>query len=160
MGAFFLGVLRSGTIDAMRVALAGLDVEIAPIPTLGDYNDPTVFQERPPAVVWDGSGAPGYLRLIIEQEWPQGTWERAAAIAGGESSFNPAAHNTAGEDSRGLWQINVVPQANIDLLALGDLFDPRTNAKAARIVWERQGWRAWQNVAIALGIPLSGPGVA
>lgn len=159
MGMFFLGVLRSGTIDAMRAALAGLDVEIAPVPTLGDYPDAPPVPYVPSGQPWEGSGAPGYLRLIIEQEWPQGTWERAAAIAGGESSFYPGANNTAGEDSRGLWQINVGPGANTDLLALGDLYDPRTNAKAARIVWERQGWRAWQNVANALGIPLTGGGI-
>ena len=52
----------------------------------------------------------------------------AAAIAMGESGGNPGAHNTKGEDSRGLWQINVGPGANTQYRKT-NLFDPRTNAK-------------------------------
>lgn len=159
MGAFFFGVLRSGSLDGVRAALRGLDVEVATLPTLPPYEDgsptPTPAAEFGPEMM----KAPGYLRLIIAETWPRAAWEHAATIARGESSFNPQAHNTNGEDSRGIWQINVVPQANIDLLSLGDMFDPRTNAQAAYIVWNRQGWRAWQNVATSLGVPLSGPGV-
>lgn len=103
--------------------------------------------------------APEIVQTVIREEWPHQTWERAAMIAKCESTFDERAHNTNGEDSRGLWQINVVPGANIDLLGLGDLFDPRINARAGAMVWARQGWRAWWNCAGVLGIPRSGPGV-
>lgn len=65
-----------------------------------------------------------------------------AAIALGESGGNTAAHNTKGEDSRGLWQINIGPGANTDLAGM-DLFDPMVNARAAKIVLNRQGLNAW-----------------
>jgi len=68
------------------------------------------------------------------------------------------AHNTAGEDSRGLWQINIGPGANTDLAHM-NLFDPVQNAEAAVIVWKRQGWRAWYNCAKLKGVPLSRGGV-
>lgn len=64
------------------------------------------------------------------------------AIAMAESGGNPAAHNNRGEDSRGLAQINIGPGANTDLAGF-DLFDPAQNAKAARIVYDRQGPGAW-----------------
>lgn len=47
-----------------------------------------------------------------------------------ESSGDPNAHNTSGEDSRGLWQINVSKDANPGY-ASWNLFDPATNARAA-----------------------------
>lgn len=64
------------------------------------------------------------------------------AIAMAESGGNTAAHNNKGEDSRGLGQVNIGPGANTDLANL-DLFDPAQNAKAMRIVYDRQGPGAW-----------------
>ena len=64
------------------------------------------------------------------------------AIAMAESGGNPAAHNNRGEDSRGLGQINIGPGANTDLAGY-NLFDPAENAKAMRIVYDRQGPGAW-----------------
>jgi hypothetical protein len=57
------------------------------------------------------------------------------AIALAESGGNPGAHNSTGEDSRGLWQINLSPQANGNApwATTLDLFDPVDNARAA---WE------------------------
>jgi murein DD-endopeptidase MepM/ murein hydrolase activator NlpD len=54
------------------------------------------------------------------------TW---TAIAMAESRGNPFAHATSGEDSRGLWQINVNPSVRPN--TYGDLYDPLTNARAA-----------------------------
>jgi cell wall-associated NlpC family hydrolase len=51
------------------------------------------------------------------------------AIALAESDGNSDAHATRGEDSRGLWQINVA--AHGDWAARTDLYDPLENAKAA-----------------------------
>ncbi|RYP83269.1 hypothetical protein EKO23_19605 [Nocardioides guangzhouensis] len=54
------------------------------------------------------------------------TW---TAIALAESGGETGAHNPRGEDSRGLWQINVAP--NVRKNIWGDLSDPRVNARAA-----------------------------
>ena len=66
----------------------------------------------------------------------------ATAIAMAESGGNPNATNTNtnGSTDKGLWQINSV---NASALALGNPFDPVTNAKMARKVFGSQGWRAW-----------------
>ncbi len=73
-----------------------------------------------------------------------------AAIAGGESSFNNMAHNTKGDDnSYGLWQINMLGAMGPDrrrqlgLSSNDELFDPATNARAAKWVFDRQGFDAW-----------------
>ncbi|NHC13793.1 peptidoglycan DD-metalloendopeptidase family protein [Motilibacter deserti] len=54
------------------------------------------------------------------------TW---TAIALAESGGDPSAHNDSGEDSRGLWQINVGPGVRQNVW--GDLSDPAVNARAA-----------------------------
>lgn len=53
----------------------------------------------------------------------------AVAIALAESGGWTGAHNPKGEDSRGLWQINVAP--NVRANKWGDLSDPAVNARAA-----------------------------
>jgi hypothetical protein len=68
---------------------------------------------------------------------PLATW---VAIALAESSGNPTAHNSRGEDSRGLWQINLRTHPG---LVTGDLYDPTTNAEAARRICESAGPGAW-----------------
>jgi cell wall-associated NlpC family hydrolase len=50
------------------------------------------------------------------------------AIALAESHGNSGAHNPHGEDSRGLWQINVAAHREFDRV---NLYDPLENAKAA-----------------------------
>ena len=54
----------------------------------------------------------------------------ALAIAMAESGLNVNAHNDRGEDSRGIWQINVGPGAN-EQYADWNLYDPEINAQAA-----------------------------
>lgn len=103
--------------------------------------------------------APGLAQELIRETWPRAAWEHAALIGECESNWNPSAHNTAGEDSRGWFQINIGPGANTDLADL-NLFDPVENVQAALIVWKRQGWRAWLNCARVKGVPLTGGGVA
>ena len=155
----FLGVLHSGSRDELYalidqlLAAAGEPVITPPPPP----PPPVVIPFEPVGAYFDQ--APGYVQELISREWPREGWEHAAAIAWCESRYNPRAHNTQGEDSRGLWQINVDPAANADLLALGDMFDPVVNAKAAAAIWRRQGWRAWLNCAGIVGVPRSGPEV-
>ena len=65
----------------------------------------------------------------------------AIAVALAESGGNPTAHHlTSREDSRGLWQINVRAHPEF---ANSNLYDPATNARAAKAVLNKQGWGAW-----------------
>ena len=70
------------------------------------------------------------------------TLKTMLAIALAESGGRLRAWNRKGEDSRGPWQINVGPGANPDLAGM-PLFTYAGNAKAARIVLNRQGFNAW-----------------
>lgn len=75
-----------------------------------------------------------------------------AAIAMGESSGNPNAHNAdrrTGDDSYGLWQINMLGRMGPERRRMfgissdEDLKDPRINARAAYQIYKQQGFRAW-----------------
>lgn len=76
-------------------------------------------------------------------------------IALRESGGDPAAYNGQDlDDSYGLWQINIHPQANPDLAGM-DLRDPEQNARAARIIYDRQGPQAWSTYGAAMQEPMS-----
>lgn len=75
-----------------------------------------------------------------------------AAIAMAESSGRSTAHNpnaSTGDNSYGLWQVNMLgamgPQRlrEFGIRRNEDLFDPATNAMAARKVYQSQGFKAW-----------------
>jgi hypothetical protein len=73
-----------------------------------------------------------------------------AAIALAESGGNPKAHNPRPPDnSYGLWQINMLGgmgperRRRFGLSSNEQLFDPATNANAARGIYESQGYNAW-----------------
>ena len=74
------------------------------------------------------------------------------AIALAESSGLPYAHNRnqfTGDDSYGLFQINMIDEIGVErrqLLRLNnndDLFNPRKNFEAAKLIFDQQGLRAW-----------------
>jgi uncharacterized protein YukE len=70
-----------------------------------------------------------------------------AQIAKGESGFNPAAigHDPGGTRGLGLWQITTGYNTDI-IKALGGeeaMLNPQTNARAAKMIYERQGIGAW-----------------
>lgn len=74
----------------------------------------------------------------------------AVAVALAESGGNPRAHNPVGkDDSYGLWQINMRGGLGPERRKLFDisnneqLYDPAVNAKAAYLIWKRNGWDAW-----------------
>jgi hypothetical protein len=67
------------------------------------------------------------------------------AIAGRESGWIPTKHNLnprTKDDSWGLWQINVRPEANPQYRSW-KLTDPYVNAKAARQLFKASGYRPW-----------------
>ena len=74
----------------------------------------------------------------------------AVDICGCESSFNTTAHNTSGEDSRGLMQINVNAHPGYRSL---DLFDPSVNCAVAYELFVQRGrtFKDW-TCAYILGI--------
>jgi len=72
------------------------------------------------------------------------------AIAGAESAYNTNAYNPKPPDnSYGLWQINMLGSMGPErrrLFGIGSnnaLFDPATNARAAKAIFDAQGFRAW-----------------
>lgn len=74
----------------------------------------------------------------------------AVAVALAESGGNPGAHNsTPPDDSYGLWQINMLGslgpprRKKFGISSNTDLFRPAINAKAAKIIFNESGWKAW-----------------
>lgn len=68
-----------------------------------------------------------------------------------ESGWHTGAHNLAGEDSRGVGQINVAAGAHPEL-AVYNLFDPQVNIYFCGVIWRKSGWEAWHNSAKRLGL--------
>lgn len=89
--------------------------------------------------------------------WPLEEIDHAANVAYLESEYDTAAWNRDGEDSRGLWQINVWALAHPEL-ARFNLWDPQVNAYYAAQIWRASGWRAWYNSAKRLGLLNMSPG--
>jgi hypothetical protein len=70
----------------------------------------------------------------------------AVAIAKAESGWNPQSHNSKPpDDSYGLWQINMLGsmgperRKQFGITKNTDLYDPQTNANAARTVYKNAG---------------------
>ena len=90
------------------------------------------------------------VTLLAAMYWPYAEIDHAVDVAKLESSWNTDAHNQSGEDSRGLWQINVRAHPTYGRL---NLFDPQVNAWCAYQVWVAAGsWRPWLNAAKLLGL--------
>lgn len=85
---------------------------------------------------------PHEMYLLCAMYWPYEEIGHAVAIAYRESGWNTGAHNTKGEDSRGLWQINVSYNAHPHLSNY-NLFDPQVCAFFAYQLWKEQGWKPW-----------------
>jgi len=91
------------------------------------------------------------VTLLAAMYWPYEEIDHAVDVARLESGWCTEAHNKTGEDSRGLWQINVFAHPSYGRL---NLFDPQVNAWCAYQVWKAAGnWRPWLNAAIALKLP-------
>ena len=91
------------------------------------------------------------VRSYLEYAGFRGTdLDNAVRICRCESSFDTEAHNTRGEDSRGLMQINLDAHPEYSNL---DLFDPTINTVIAYKVYKESGYsfRAW-TCATILGI--------
>lgn len=90
------------------------------------------------------------VQTLASAYWPGNEISNASRIAKCESGWWTGAWAWEGEDSRGLWQINVEPAAHPDLLFY-DLGDPQINAYWAHQIWLTSGWYPWSCAKI-LGI--------
>lgn len=97
--------------------------------------------------------SPAQIATLVRQAgFPEDKVARMTAIALAESSGNPRAHNpnaNTGDNSYGLFQINMLGgmgperRKQFGLSSNEELFDPATNAAAARKILESQGLNAW-----------------
>jgi hypothetical protein len=89
------------------------------------------------------AGAAVAARAAYAAGWRGPLLTQAVAIAGAESTWNPAAVTAPAGGNYGLWQINTVHQ---DLLTSGDWRDPGANARMAHAVWAAAGgsWKPWE----------------
>ena len=90
-------------------------------------------------------------RAIVAAYFPANQVDNALAVIAAESGGKLTSHNTNGEDSRGLFQINVGPGAHPQLANL-DLFDATTNIQQAAALFNSSGWGPW-TTATAIGLP-------
>jgi len=91
------------------------------------------------------------VTMLAAMYFPLDQVDNAVNVAQLESRWRTDAHNTDGEDSRGLWQVNVGPGAHPELAAW-NLFDGQVNAYFAAEIWRESGWAAWYYSAKALGL--------
>ena len=90
--------------------------------------------------------------LLRQAGFPEKDIPTMIGIAGGESSFNPRAFNpdaSTGDQSYGLFQINMLGdlgperRAQFGLRSNEELYDPVTNIRAAKKIYDTQGLEAW-----------------
>jgi hypothetical protein len=72
--------------------------------------------------------------------WPIANAAQALEVARCESGLWTGAWNSTGEDSRGLWQLNLKAHPEF---GTWNLFDPQINAYFAFHLWLAQGWGPW-----------------
>lgn len=96
------------------------------------------------------------VEMLAVLYFPLKEVDHAVDVALLESAWHTDAWNDDGEDSRGLWQINVGAGAHPEL-AVWNLWDPMLNAWFAAIIYNLSGWGAWLNSARKLGLPIQSP---
>jgi hypothetical protein len=139
--SYGLGSIRSVIVADVDAAMkAGANQAVAP----GAYPLASV----PAGLI---GSAPARLQAAITQRWPRAQWDAAAAISFNETggSWKEDAHkDDAIEDSRGVFQVNVRPNANPQY-AGWNLFDYDRCAEAAYAIWQGSGnsWRLWSTAA-------------
>ena len=92
------------------------------------------------------------VQLLRQAGFPEKDIPTMVGIAGGESSYNPQAYNpnaNTGDKSYGLFQINMLGamgperRREFGLESNDQLFDPATNVRAAKKIYDTQGLGAW-----------------
>ena len=83
---------------------------------------------------------------LARRFWPTDQANIAATVAMRESSGITGNRNPDGEDSRGLWQLNVKSKTRIPSIPNWrklDLYNPEINARVAYELWKLEGWNPW-----------------
>lgn len=80
-------------------------------------------------------------RPLVAEHFPNQT-DRALCIMEHESRGNPNAKNP-NSSARGLFQILASLWAPHFNVSYQQLYDPETNVRLAREIYDMQGWRAW-----------------
>ena len=93
---------------------------------------------------------PEVVKGLRQAGFPEHVIPTMAAIAGGESSYRTRAYNPRGaDDSFGVLQINMegplgpARREQFGLSSNEDLYDPATNFRAAKAIYDSQGLEAW-----------------
>ncbi len=91
-------------------------------------------------------------QMLRQAGFPEKDIPTMIGIAGGESSFIPTRHNpnaNTGDNSYGLFQINMLGamgperRRQFGIESNDELFDPATNIRAAKSIYDSQGLGAW-----------------
>lgn len=176
MAGVFFGVLRSGTRRELLEQFGEfIDRELDPEPVVTPPRPPPPPVSAPPR---DSSRTIGDVRLTLrdgvpiratqvsnpnryaivperfwralEATWPREHWLPATALAFLESDYREDAHNPSSlEDSWGALQVNRKAWPSYSVAVLSTYLG---NLRAARSIYEIQGWRAWLNSARRLGL--------
>ena len=100
---------------------------------------------RPVTTVPRTSYSRDQVLQIIREIWPDNLEARAIEIATRESNLNPYSQNSC---CSGLFQLyfNVHRTwlASIGITSATQLLDPRVNARAALLMYQRSGWAPWE----------------
>ncbi len=104
-----------------------------------------------PVLEWGNAAHVSYL----ESHWIQNAVCHDCFVTDGQGLYSPkGAPGTEDwavvpEHSQGMFQVNTVPH---DWARELDLFDIETNVRAARVIFDWQGWDAWRLSAAKIGI--------
>jgi hypothetical protein len=94
----------------------------------------------------------GYLVSLIHHAFPPSAWHDAVAVAWCESKFRPLdiGYDSNGTHDRGLFQLNdggtqqyLFKMLGLDPNNLDLAFNPVLNARAAALLFARDGWSQW-----------------
>ena len=148
------GAKANQTLSAMLDVLLGVSPAAAQmVPSQAEYR----FAPPP-----GQQSIPNLVKIALSAGFTPEEAAIAAAVSMAESSGKPGAFNpdaSTGDKSYGLWQINMLggmgPERRKEF-GLGrdeDLWNPTTNAMAARKIYLSQGWGAWSVTRSYKGAP-------
>ena len=93
-------------------------------------------------------------RGLVEKYFPAESVNTALRVMEKESGGNPISHNdnpATGDDSYGLFQINLYGRLAESRPSPEELLDPEKNIQFAAQVFQSSGWHPWKNTMRKLG---------
>lgn len=127
-----VGATVSGPVEGATPATRAATVQVGPAPVL----------------VPEGSSCPQWYGLSLDAGWSPEQWPEVDHIMWRESRCIPTAthRNANGTVDRGLLQINSIHTGWLaaDGITPAMLLDPFYGLRAARLLYERDGWAPWR----------------